>query len=527
MSSRTREDSATDFASAGGTPQSSMNVGNVSQKDQNNSANAKSAATYSEIERSNAATPSPKSSSAISESAVATPAPAALGQRSASGVDEQFEKWRVGNRYKLMRTLGHGSYGQVAEAEDTLTKKRVAVKWIENVFDQEIDTKRILREVYILRHLRHENVIHLLDIFVPPKDPFNEIFLIFEFVDTDLHKLINSPQYLTIDHVKSFLYQILCGLMYIHSSLVIHRDVKPANILLSEDCGLKICDFGLARVVPASKFLDEDSARVAARAEEAAWAKRKRSRPSGSIDHGISKRRNVSPDDDSDVLITDALENDEGMPPPAPATPRKLQRQLTKHVVTRWYRPPELILLQDYTNGVDMWSTGCIFAELLGMQKENVKHYKRRKPLFPGKSCFPLSADNEKTYKDRLDQLNVIFDVIGTPEADEVEHLGEVRNYLKALPKKTRVNFKMLFRGAPDDAIDLLNQMLVFDPRKRISIADAIEHPFLSAVRQRKHEFTAPEGLLDDFDLVDLSRDQLKAKLIEEIQQFQSQAMIN
>ncbi len=89
------------------------------------------------------------------------------------------------------------------------------------------------------------------------------------------------------------------------------------------------------------------------------------------------------------------------------SSPKKLVRSLTKHVITRWYRPPELILLQEYTNAVDMWSVGCIFAELLSMQKGSVRSFKERSPLFPGKSCFPLSADNDRTYKDRLDQLNV------------------------------------------------------------------------------------------------------------------------
>lgn len=74
--------------------------------------------------------------------------------------------------------------------------------------------------------------------------------------------------------------------------------------------------------------------------------------------------------------------------------PQRIKRQLTKHVVTRWYRPPELILLQEYSFAVDMWSVGCIFAELLSMQAQNVPDYRDRVPLFPGKSCFPLSADS-------------------------------------------------------------------------------------------------------------------------------------
>ncbi len=94
--------------------------------------------------------------------------------------------------------------------------------------------------------------------------------------------------------------------------------------------------------------------------------------------------------------------------------PPRLTRQLTKHVVTRWYRAPELILLQDYTQAVDVWSLGCIFAELLSMQAESVPNHRERAPLFPGKSCFPLSVDQARpSCADKLDQLNVIFDIIG------------------------------------------------------------------------------------------------------------------
>lgn len=117
--------------------------------------------------------------------------------------------------------------------------------------------------------------------------------------------------------------------------------------------------------------------------------------------------------------------------------PQQIQRQLTKHVVTRWYRPPELILLQEYTFPVDMWSVGCIFAELLSMQQESVPNFSDRQPLFPGKSCFPLSAESPSSYADRLDQLNVIFDVIGTPSAEDLEHVqGDVRLYLEKLTPK-------------------------------------------------------------------------------------------
>ncbi|RLN97853.1 hypothetical protein BBJ28_00012059 [Nothophytophthora sp. Chile5] len=152
-----------------------------------------------------------------------------------------FANWNVGSRYTLIRLMGKGSYGQVAEAFDTELQKKVAIKKIINVFDQEIDCKRLYREIYILRHLSHPQVINLIDV-IPPEnyETFTDLYLVFEFVDTDLHKLIMSPQYLTIRHIQVFLYQLLCGLKYIHSANVIHRDMKPANILLNEDCTLMV-----------------------------------------------------------------------------------------------------------------------------------------------------------------------------------------------------------------------------------------------------------------------------------------------
>lgn len=376
-----------------------------------------------------------------------------------------FKNWEVGPRYKLIRTLGKGSYGEVAEALDRETGNKVAIKRINGVFDLEVDTKRILREVYILRHLEMENIcpqiVRLLNIIPPKTGVFNELCLVFEFIDTDLHKIIQSPQMLSEDHIRYFLYQMLCALLYIHSASVIHRDLKPANILLNEDCTLKICDFGLARVMESEQsgkdklLFDEDAG-------------------------GASPASSMQPTAGSSSLSSSTS---------SPAKV-KLQRQLTKHVVTRWYRAPELILLQDYNEAVDMWSVGCIFAEILNMQEGSRVRYSDRSPLFPGRSCFPLSADHERTYKDRMDQLNVIFSVIGTPKEEDVEHLGDVKNYLQGLASKPAKNLSLIFPIASPEAVDLLSKMLEFNPEKRISVKAALEHPFLASVRA---EFQTPE----------------------------------
>ncbi len=106
-----------------------------------------------------------------------------------------------------------------------------------------------------------------------------------------------------------------------------------------------------------------------------------------------------------------------------------LSSQLTKHVVTRWYRAPELILIQPYGAAVDIWSTGCIFGELLSMQEGSVQNYQNRVPLFPGGSCYPLSRDQiSSNTSERLDQLNVIFSVIGLPSEEDLNSLGKVRS---------------------------------------------------------------------------------------------------
>lgn len=390
-----------------------------------------------------------------------------------------FAKWQIGADYDLKKVLGQGSYGEVAEAIQKKTGQRVAIKRIHNVFDMEIDTKRILREVNILRQLKDDRIVKLLDV-IPPKDlkDFNELYLVFEFVDTDLHKLIQAPQYLSIDHVKHFLYQLLCAVRYMHSACVIHRDIKPANILLNEDCSLKVCDFGLSRVLQ-------------------------------------GKGKSAISTEDVDTSKSDA-NGGGGAVQPTPPSARPLQRQLTKHVVTRWYRPPELILLQEYSTPVDVWSVGCIFAELLSMLKANVPVFSDRMPLFPGRSCFPLSADSDKTYKDQLDQLNVIFDVIGTPTEDDIKNLGDVQNYLKTLQKKEPRDLQKTFPAAPPQAIDLLKRMLMFNPEKRITVEEALAHAFLDSVRDQRKEKVAKGPIISIEDLK-LTPEGLRERLLEEV----------
>jgi hypothetical protein len=150
-------------------------------------------------------------------------------------------RFDVESRYSIINSVGQGAYGVVCAARDERTNKAVAIKKIERAFEHHTFTKRTLRELKLLRALRHENIIHLETILRPlDNDTFDEIYCIFELMETDLSSIIKSPQALSDEHCQFFLYQILRGLKYIHSKNVIHRDLKPRNLLVNSNCDLKV-----------------------------------------------------------------------------------------------------------------------------------------------------------------------------------------------------------------------------------------------------------------------------------------------
>lgn len=119
-----------------------------------------------------------------------------------------------------------------------------------NAFEHKIFARRILRELKLLRFLKHENIVEIKTIILPKsRVDFQDIYAVFELMDTDLTSLLRGDEELTESHYKFFLYQILKGLKYIHSANIVHRDLKPRNLLIDANCDLKICDFGLARPI--------------------------------------------------------------------------------------------------------------------------------------------------------------------------------------------------------------------------------------------------------------------------------------
>ncbi|BAS76854.1 Os02g0135200 [Oryza sativa Japonica Group] len=162
---------------------------------------------------------------------------------------EFFTEYGEASQYQIQEVVGKGSYGVVAAAVDTHTGERVAIKKINDVFEHVSDAIRILREIKVLRLLRHPDIVVIKHIMLPPtRREFRDIYVVFELMESDLHQVIEANHDLSPEHHRFFLYQLLCALKYIHSANVFHRDLKPKNILANSDCKLKICDFGLARV---------------------------------------------------------------------------------------------------------------------------------------------------------------------------------------------------------------------------------------------------------------------------------------
>ena len=431
----------------------------------------------------------------------------------------KFADWKVGPHYEIVKKIGSGSYGAVCEATQQATGNKVAIKKLDRIFEDTVDGKRILREIHLLRRLGHNSIVKLIDV-LQPEDPetFSTLYLVLEFAQSDVKKLVKSAIHLQLIHIKMLVYNLLRGILFLHSADVLHRDLKPANILINDDCTVKICDFGLARSVTGVKSvlksLEEDidaSAKEEAKSGEPLSIARANEAAGAGAGTGEERKKQK--------IIRTLKDTKEER--------RTMKRELTGHVVTRWYRAPELILLEkDYGPGIDIWSVGCIFAELLSMMKENAPTYMDRSPLFPGSSCFPLSPDHKVVVKKhgfpvgQSDQLNVIFDVIGTPTEEDYSFVTDAKalEYLGSFTERPRVDLKKMYPAAGDDAIDLLNRMLVFNPYFRPKLDDCLKHPFLEAVRKMEHEKTSPDSIELPFEKEgDLSRKRLRELVLEEV----------
>lgn len=155
--------------------------------------------------------------------------------------------WDIPDHLQFLKSIGSGTYGSVAAFHDSVTDTGVAIKMIGHPFRNTIDGKRCLREIKLLRLLEHDCIIQFIDVLAPTSPDFREVYIVTELMDADLHTVISSEQPLSDDHIQFFIYHILRVLLYIHSANVVHRDLKPLNVLVNKNCDIKLCDFGLAR----------------------------------------------------------------------------------------------------------------------------------------------------------------------------------------------------------------------------------------------------------------------------------------
>ncbi|XP_049404042.1 mitogen-activated protein kinase 17 [Solanum stenotomum] len=351
---------------------------------------------------------------------------------------EFFTEYGEAHQYEIQEVVGKGSYGVVASAVDTHTGKKVAIKKINNVFEHVSEATRILREIKLLRLLRHPDIVEIKHILLPPcPREFKDIYVVFELMECDLQHVIKANGSLSPEHYQFFLYQLLRGLKYMHTANVFHRDLKPKNILANADCKLKLCDFGLARAA----FGDTPSA----------------------------------------IFWTD-------------------------YVATRWYRAPELCgsFYSKYTPAVDMWSIGCIFAEMLTKQ-----------PLFPG--------------DDVVHQLDLITDLLGSPSTEVISRIknDKARIHLSSMTKKAPVPLSQKFPDIDPLALRLLESLIAFDPKDRPSAEEALAHPYFRGLANIEHEPSArPISKFEfDFERRKLTKEDITELIYREILEYHPQML--
>ncbi|KAI9887697.1 MAG: Cyclin-dependent kinase catalytic subunit [Watsoniomyces obsoletus] len=305
------------------------------------------------------------------------------------------------NNYRKIEKIGEGTYGVVYKARDLTHPDRiVALKKIRLETEDEGVPSTAIREISLLKEMNDPNIVRLLNIVHADG---HKLYLVFEFLDLDLKKYMEAlpvneggrgkalpdgsgPELgrlgLGNDMVKKFMAQLIEGIRYCHSHRVLHRDLKPQNLLIDRDGNLKLADFGLARAF--------------------------------------------------------------GVP----------LRTYTHEVVTLWYRAPEILLGgRQYSTGVDMWSIGCIFAEMC-----------TKKPLFPGDS--------------EIDEIFKIFKLLGTPDEAAWPGVTSFPDFKPSFPKWIRDDTRPLVPGLDHAGLDLLEALLVYDPAGRISAKQACDHEY-------------------------------------------------
>jgi len=289
-----------------------------------------------------------------------------------------------------MEKIGEGTYGVVYKAFDLENDRIIALKKIR--LDNETDglPSTALREISLLKELKHSSIVELFDVIFSHM----KLYLIFEYLDKDLKHLFDECRVLgglPLELIRSYTQQLLDALLYCHTRRVLHRDLKPQNLLVNSKGAIKLADFGLARMfsIPLQAY--------------------------------------------------------------------------THEVVTLWYRAPEILLgAKTYGNAIDVWSLGVICAEMVTC-----------KPFFPGDS--------------EIDQLFRMFRTLGTPGPQDWAGVELLPDYKPNFPKWTvdkHATIQRLLERLPADGRDLIEDMIVYDPLRRVTCHQALRHPYLRGAQR-------------------------------------------
>lgn len=289
------------------------------------------------------------------------------------------------DKYIKIDKLGEGTYGIVYKAKNRETGEIVALKRIRLESEDEGVPCTAIREISLLKELKHNNIVRLHDVIHTDK----KLTLVFEYLDQDLKKYMDEVRgEIPLATQKSLFYQLLRGIAFCHQHRVLHRDLKPQNLLINRKGELKLADFGLARAF--------------------------------------------------------------GIP----------TRNYSHEVVTLWYRAPDVLMgSRKYSTPIDIWSAGCIFAEMA-----------TGKPLFPGSNV--------------QDQLQKIFAKLGTPTEELWPTITELPDW-KIIHEGTPhplVPVQNVVPGMSEAAYDLLSQMLQYNPAQRITAEKAMQHRYFDDV---------------------------------------------
>ncbi|KAG2154194.1 kinase-like domain-containing protein [Suillus bovinus] len=373
------------------------------------------------------------------------PAPAAAPSKSKHGATSQAPaaprkvRFNVGTQYQVLDVVGEGAYGIVCSAVHRPSGRKVAIKKIAP-FDHSMFCLRTLRELKLLKFLSEAGVSeNIISILDIIKPPSLDAF---------------KEVYLIQELMETDMHRVIRtqDLSDDHAQYFIYQTLRALKALHSADV--------IHRDLKPSNLLLNANCDLKV------------------CDFGLARS----------VKTAEPSGTETGF--------------MTEYVATRWYRAPEIMLtFKQYTKAIDVWSVGCILAEMLS-----------GKPLFPG--------------RDYHHQLTLILDVLGTPTLDEFYAITtrRSRDYIRALPFRKRRPFAQIFPNANPMAVDFLTKTLTFDPKKRITVEEALAHPYLEAYHDPDDEPVAPplDPEFFEFDLHkdDISREQLKELLYEEIISF-------